>query len=142
MLGSPTAAMMVGSMSSWAPIWLILVPGLMTPGHLISTGDTIATLPLRVLFTTEGIVVPPSGQENVSAPLSVEYMTMVLSAMPRFIEFVEQLANMAVMFHHAIWVDAASSLAVRLFLQVCEDMHASRVPPDEEWLVSPYGHDQ
>jgi hypothetical protein len=36
-----------------------------------------------VAFSLRNGVVPPSGQLMTSAPLSVEYMTMVLSAMPR-----------------------------------------------------------
>ena len=35
-----------------------------------------------VAFSPRNGVVPPSGQLMTSAPLSVEYITMVLSAMP------------------------------------------------------------
>ena len=58
-------------------------------------------------------MVPPSGHVNVSAPLSVEYMTIVLSAMPKLVELVEELADVAVVLDHAVGVDAEAGLALR-----------------------------
>ena len=81
MSGSPAAASSVVSMSSWAAMSLMTVPGSITPGQRITRRHAVAALPL-VFFSPRNIVVPPSGQVKVSAPLSVEYITMVFSAMP------------------------------------------------------------
>jgi hypothetical protein len=40
-----------------------------------------------VFFSPRNIVVPPSGQVNVSAPLSVEYMTIVSWSRPSSLSF-------------------------------------------------------
>lgn len=78
---SPAAASSVGSMSSCAPISLMIVPGLITPGQRMNAG-TRKPPSHCVFFSPLNMVVPPSGQVNVSAPLSVEYMTMVLASRP------------------------------------------------------------
>ena len=39
------------------------------------------------------------------------------------------------MLDHAVGVNAEAGLAVRFFLQVGEDVHAGRVPPEEEGFV-------
>ena len=81
MSGSPAAASSVGSMSWCEKISLETVPGLMTPGQRIAHGTRQPPSQL-VSFSPRNGVVPPSGQLSSSAPLSVEYITMVLSAMP------------------------------------------------------------
>ena len=84
-------------MSSCEPIWLNLrVPGLMTPGPSDgSTGNTEAALPLRcTFFTVEGDCRAPVGPgEQVSAPLSVEYKTMVFVGDTQLVQLVEQLTD-------------------------------------------------
>ena len=75
------AASSVGSMSVCEKISLDTVPGLMTPGQRIAHGTRQPPSQL-VSFSPRNGVAPPSGQLMTSAPLSVEYMTMVLSAMP------------------------------------------------------------
>src|ERR1017187_948138 len=82
-LASPTAASSVGNMSSFAPMLLLIVPGLMTPGQRIMHGTRKPPSQV-VFFSLRNMVVPPSGQLKHSAPLSQEYMTMVLSSMPSF----------------------------------------------------------
>ena len=81
MSGSPAAATSVGSMSVCEKISLDTVPGLITPGQRIAHGTRQPPSQL-VSFSPRNGVVPPSGQLMTSAPLSVEYITMVLSAMP------------------------------------------------------------
>ena len=81
MSGTPAAARIVGSMSSCAQISFETVPGLMTPGQRIKVGTRHPASQL-VSFSPRKGDVPPSGQENISGPLSVEYITSVLSAMP------------------------------------------------------------
>src|SRR5271167_3478256 len=53
----------------------------MTPGHRIAQGTRQPPSQL-VSFSPRNGVVPPSGQDMTSAPLSVEYITMVLSVIP------------------------------------------------------------
>src|SRR5207302_6780080 len=55
--------------------------GLNHSGPADRAGHAEATLPL-VPFSLRKGDAPPSGQENFSAPLSVEYMMMVLSSRP------------------------------------------------------------
>ena len=68
-------------MSSCAPMSLMIVPGLTTPGQRIMQG-TRQPPSQFVAFSPRNIVEPPSGQDMHSAPLSVEYMTMVFSSRP------------------------------------------------------------
>src|SRR6476661_6521827 len=79
--GSPAAAHNVGSMSVCEKTSLDVVPGLMTPGQRIAHGTRQPPSKL-VSFSPRKGVDPPSGQLMTSAPLAVEYMTSVLSAMP------------------------------------------------------------
>jgi hypothetical protein len=91
-----------------------MVPGLIVPGQLISVG-TRKPPSHCVFFSPRNIVVPPSGHVKVSAPLSVEYMTMVLSSMPSSFSLSsndqpEHLAN------HAVGVDSKTPLTAGLNL--------------------------
>ncbi|MNY41275.1 hypothetical protein D3C86_1760750 [compost metagenome] len=83
---SPVAAASVGIQSLWAIRLLKCAPGWMTFGHFTSNG-TRWPPSLEVPFSPLNGEVPPSGQLNFSAPLSVVYMTMVLSAIPRSSSF-------------------------------------------------------
>ena len=56
-------------------------------------------------------MMPPSGQENFSAPLSVEYMTMVLSSRPSSLSLSSKLADIVIVLHHAVGIDAETGLA-------------------------------
>src|SRR5262245_11716283 len=58
----------------------------MTPGQRITHG-TRQPPSQFVSFSDRNGVVPPSGQVNTSAPLSVDHITIVLSAMPRSSSF-------------------------------------------------------
>src|SRR6476661_1644301 len=84
--GSPAAASSVGSMSVCEKISLETVPALSTPGQRIAHG-TRQPPSQFVSFSPRNGVMPPSGQLHVSAPLSVEYMTMVFSTMLRSSSF-------------------------------------------------------
>src|SRR6476620_7173854 len=79
--GSPAAAASVGSMSVWEKTSLETVPALLTPGQRIAQGTRQPPSQL-VSFSPRNGVVPPSGQLITSAPLSVEYITMVSLVMP------------------------------------------------------------
>ena len=121
-------------MSVCEKISLDTVPGLITPGQRIAHGTRQPPSQL-VSFSPRNGVEPPSGQLMTSAPLSVEYITMVLSAMPELIELVEQFADVPVVLHHAVGIDAQPCLALGLLLQVRPDVHPGGVPPDEERLA-------
>ena len=82
----PAAVTSVGSMSSCAPMSLTTVPGLMTPGQRITVGTRYPPSQF-VFFSPRNIVVPPSGHVKVSAPLSVEYMTIVFWSSPSSLSF-------------------------------------------------------
>ena len=81
MFGSPAAATRVGIQSSCDMTSLMMVLGLMTPGHLTNMGTRNPPL-YTVPFSPRKGWLPPSGQLKVSAPLSLVKSTMVLSAMP------------------------------------------------------------
>ena len=57
------------------------VPGLITPGQRMKQGTRYPPSQL-VFFSPRKGDVPPSGHDIFSAPLSVEYITMVLSSRP------------------------------------------------------------
>jgi hypothetical protein len=59
----------------------MIEPGLILPGQRIMQGTRYPPSQFE-FFSFRNGVLPPSGQEKHSAPLSVEYITMVLSAMP------------------------------------------------------------
>src|SRR5207253_2779362 len=52
-----------------------------------------------------------------------------------FLELVEQQADVAVMLDHPVGIDAEAGLALAFRLQAGPDVHAGRVPPQEERLV-------
>ena len=67
---------------SWCEkISLLTVPGLMTPGQRIAHGTRHPPSQF-VAFSPRNGVFPPSGQLLFSAPLSLEYITIVLLAIP------------------------------------------------------------
>ena len=72
----------MGSQSRWLTISLDTVPALILPGQRIMAGTRKAPSQLESFSLRKGVM-PPSGQEFICGPLSVLYMTMVLSAMPR-----------------------------------------------------------
>jgi hypothetical protein len=78
---SPAAARSIGNQSSAENMPFSTVPALTLPGQRMIAGArkppsmTVPFVPLKG-------VMPPSGQVNTSAPLSVVKMTIVLSASP------------------------------------------------------------
>jgi len=106
----------------------------MTPGQRMAHGTRQPPSQL-VSFSLRKGVEPPSGQVMTSAPLSVEYITMVSFAMPSFVELVEERSDVPVVLHHAIGVEPQAGHALRLLLEMREHVHARRVPPDEERLA-------
>ena len=71
----------VGSMSWCETMPFSTVPGLILPGQRMNAGTRQPPSQLVSFWLRNGVLAP-SGQVSFSGPLSVEYMTMVLSAMP------------------------------------------------------------
>ena len=69
---------------------LTIVPGLMVPGQRIMHGTRYPPSQF-VFFSPLNIVVPPSGQVKVSAPLSVAYIRIVFSSMPSSLSFARRI---------------------------------------------------
>ena len=84
-------------------------------------------------------MVPPSGQrEGLGAVVGgVDDDGVVGDA--EIVELFQKLADLAVMLHHAVRIDAEAGLALRLRLEARPDVHAARVEPDEERLLVPAG---
>ena len=59
--------------------------------------------------------------------------------MPRSSSFFSSLADLAVMFHHAVRIDAKPGLALGFGLEAGPDVHAARIEPDEERLLVAVG---
>ena len=81
MSGSPAAANNVTNQSLWLTMPVSTLPAAMRPGHRTSAGTRYAPSQLE-FFSLRNGVIPASGQEFMCGPLSVEYITMVSSAMP------------------------------------------------------------
>ena len=94
----------------------------------------VAAFPLGVLLPAEhrrAAVRPAKGFGPVVG--GIHHDGVLLEA--ECLELVEHLADVAIVFDHAIRIDAQAGLAVRFLLQVREDVHAGGVPPEEERLV-------
>ena len=80
---------------------------------------------------------PASGQLFMCGPLSVEYMTIVLSARPLLVEEVEHRADQLVVVDHRVVVLRlpAPGLAPAAVLDVGAEVHVGGVQPDEERRV-------
>ena len=53
----------------------------------------------------------------------------------KIIKLLQQLADMAIMFHHTIRINAKPGLALAFCLQPRPDMHARGIEPGEEGLI-------
>src|SRR5262249_38312421 len=51
------------------------------------------------------------------------------------VELLQELADLPVMLHHAVRIDAEPRLSLGRWLEVGPDVHAGRVEPHEEWLA-------
>jgi len=74
---------------------------LMTAGQRMKVGTRHPPSQLVVFFAAERVE-PPSGQLKTSAPLSVEYITIVLLAMPRSSIFLSNWPTVPVMLDHTV----------------------------------------
>ena len=90
-------------------------PGIL-PGQRTISGARNAPSPVRVLLAAEGSRPRVGPGVPVAAPLSVEYMTIVSSAIPNLSSKIEQLADVPVVVDHRVVVrrPPAAGLARRL----------------------------
>src|SRR5215207_4119886 len=79
--GSPAMASSVGNMSMWETMPFSTVFALILPGQRTKHGTRQPPSQLLSFCPRNGVLAP-SGQVSFSGPLSVEYMTMVLSVTP------------------------------------------------------------
>ena len=79
--GSPAAASSVMNQSLWLTMPLSTLPAGMWPGQRTMAGTRYAPSQFE-FFSLRNGVMPASGQLFMCGPLSVEYITIVLSAMP------------------------------------------------------------
>ena len=108
--------------------------GLDNAGPTDGAGHTVAAFPVFVLLAAEGRGAAVGPAKLLRAVVGgIHDDGVVLEA--EFFELVEELADHAVVFDHAVGVGAEAGLACILLLEVGEDMHAGGVPPEEEGLV-------
>ncbi len=101
-------------------------------------GHPPAALPVGVLLAAERRPAPIGPAQALGAVVGrVHHDGVVGDA--QLVELVEQLADVAIVLHHAVGIDAQTGLALRLLLQVRPDVHPGRVPPAEEWLAVAVG---
>ena len=110
----------------------------MRPGQRAMQG-TLKPPSKTVPFVARNGVMPPSGQVNTSAPLSVVKITIVLSASPISSRCFRSWPTHIIQLSHTRLFDVvvARSIHHRLIFRrkIGEDVHACGIVPDEEWLA-------
>jgi hypothetical protein len=98
----------------------------------------VAAFPVGVLLAAErrGATVGP-GECLRAVVGGVDHDGVVGDA--EIVELFQKLADLPVVLHHAVRIDAESGLALGLGLEPRPDVHASRVEPHEERLAVPDG---
>src|SRR5215467_4717695 len=94
----------------------------------------VAAFPIGVLLAAErrGAAVGPG--EGLRAVVGrVDDDRIIRDA--EIVELLQQFANVRVMLHHAVGIDAKPGFVPRLGLEPCPDVHAGRTEPDEERLA-------
>src|SRR5262249_38732969 len=87
-----------------------------------------AAFPVRVLLAPERRRAAVGPSEHLGTVVRGPHHERVVGDAQVF-EFLEQHPDHAVMLHHAVRVGAEARLALRLFLQMREDVHARGVEP-------------
>ena len=93
----------VGSQSWCCTISLETAPALIFPGQRMTRGMRNAPSQL-VFFSLRNGVMAPSGQEFMCGPLSVEYITNVVSGDAQLVQKVEHLPHVLVVIDHGVVV--------------------------------------
>ncbi len=100
--------------------------------------NAIAAFPIGVLLAAErrGAAVGPG--EGLGAVVGgVDDDRVIGDA--EIVELLQDLADLSVVLHHAVRIEAEPGLALRLRLEPGPDVHAAWIEPDEEWLLVPVG---
>src|SRR6202795_4359861 len=108
--------------------------GLGHPRPADDAWHAIAAFPVRVLLVTERRSTTVGPGETFRAVVSGIHDDRVVGD-AQLVALLEQLSDLRVVLDHAIGVDPEASNALRFRLKVRPDMHARRVPPEEEGLV-------
>ena len=108
--------------------------GLDHSGPADSSRNAEPTFPVGVLLAAEGRRAAVGPGEHFRAVVGGIHDDGILIE-AEFLEFVEHLADVAVVLHHAVGIDAEAGLAFTLRLETRPDVHAGGVPPHEERLV-------
>ncbi len=109
------------------------VPALILAGQRTKAGTRQPPSQL-VFFSDRNGVMAASGQLLKCGPLSVEYMTMVSSAIPSSSSLSSMLADVLVVSDHHVVVIALAALALVLLGGMRAEVHGRRVVPHEERL--------
>ena len=114
------------------------VPGLILPGQRAMHGTRKPPSMTVPLVALNGVM-PPSGQVNTSAPLSVLKTSDGVVGLADVVQVLHDGADAVVHLLHAGFFQAVVGLVVHLAWyfggQEREDVHARRVVPDEERLA-------
>ena len=130
MFGSPAAARKVGGQIQVADDLVGHGAGLDLAGPAHHGRNPEGALPVGVLLLRKGVVSAASGQEFMCGPLSVLYMTMVLSAMPRSSSCFSRAPHAFIVVDHDVMVFRlpAAGLAQALGLGVDPKVHVQCEP--------------
>ena len=94
----------------------------------------VAALPVRVLLASERRRAPVGPAHGLGAVVGRVHDDRVVRD-PEVVELLQDLADVRVVLDHPVGVDPEAGLALRAPLQVREDVHPRRVPPEEERLL-------
>src|SRR6476469_278891 len=135
MFGLPAAAVRVGNQSRPETIPFSTTPGLTRPGHRIMHGTRKPPSPTVPLVFLKGVM-PPSGQVNTSAPLSVVKNDDRVVGLADVVEMFQQCADTVIHLCHAGFFEPIVCIAVLhravLLRQKRPNVHARGIVPDEE----------
>src|SRR6478752_285449 len=93
--------------------------------------DAISTFPVGILLALEGRRPAVGPRERLGAIVGgVDHDGVVGDT--EVVELFQQLPDLAVMFDHAVWIDAKTRSALGFYLEPGPDVHTARIEPDEE----------
>src|SRR6516165_5663757 len=103
-------------------------------GPAYHRGHAIAALPVGVLLAAERRRAAVGPGERLGAVVGgVDHDRIVGDA--EIVELLQELADLPVMLHHPVRIDAEPGLSLRRWLEMGPNVHAGRIEPDEERLA-------
>ena len=141
MSGSPAAAIRVGTQSSEAEDAVDLGVRLHDTRPADDGRHAIAAFPVAVLLAAERRRAAVRPGERLGAVVGrVDDDGVVGDA--EIVELLQKLADLPVVLDHAVGIGAQAGLALRLRLEMGEDVHPGRIEPDEERLLARHARDR